>query len=139
DPSHYPEEGALLPMAGHKGYGLALLIEVLTAALTGSAMASQVNSWIAEGSEPSNQGHAFIAIDVNSLMPLAQFGARVDGLVAEIRNAPKAKGAQRIYLPGEMEWERRERALAEGLTLPADVRERLVGLAADIGLDLALW
>jgi ureidoglycolate dehydrogenase (NAD+) len=139
DPSHYPEEGALLPMAGHKGYGLALLIELLSATLTGSAMASQVNSWIAEDGEPSNQGHAFIAIDVDSLMPLAQFGARVDELVAEIRNAPKAKGAQRIYLPGEMEWERRERALAEGLTLPADVCERLAGLAADIGLELTLW
>ena len=55
-----------------------------------------------------------IAIDVAALMPVEAFKRRVDGLAREIREAPKARGAERIYLPGEMEWERRERACGKG-------------------------
>jgi ureidoglycolate dehydrogenase (NAD+) len=136
DPSHYPEQGALLPMAGHKGYGLALLVEVLTAVLTGAAVTWEVKSWVMDTPEPTNEGHAFIAIDANALRPGGQFGMRMDALIREIRSAPKAKGAERIYLPGEMEWERREQAMVEGIPLPDDVVASLTEMARDAGLDI---
>lgn len=135
DPSQYPAKGALLPMAGHKGYGLALLVEILAAALTGAAIASQVKSWVEDIPEPTNEGHAFLAIDIAQMMPLDQFKGRIDGLVREIKSAPKARNADRIYLPGEMEWERYEVAEAEGILLPVDVVASLRGLAEDVGLD----
>ncbi len=136
DPTGYPKRGALLPMAGHKGYGLALLVEVLSAALTGAGMRDQVRSWVMEPPEPANQGHAFIAIHAEAIMPGGEFVERMVQLVQGIRSAPKAKGAERIYLPGEMEWERREQALAHGMRLPPDVVASLAGLAEDMGLDL---
>ena len=74
--NEYPEKGAQLPMAGHKGYGLAVLVEILTAVMTGSAMRSQVQSWASDLPDPSNQGHAFIAMDVSSMMPAARGSAR---------------------------------------------------------------
>ena len=135
DPSRYPEEGALLPMAGHKGYGLALFVEVLSAVLTGAAVTKEVSSWVLDVSDPTNEGHAFIAIHVGAMMPIEQFKERMDRLIREIREAPKAKGADRIYLPGEMEWERREQALKEGIFLPDHVVLNLEGLAEDVGLD----
>ena len=137
DPSGFPTRGAQLPMAGHKGYGLAVLVESLSAVLTGAAIASQVRSWVLDTPEPTNEGHAFIAIDVAAMMPLETFQARMEGFVREIREAPKAKGAERIYLPGEMEWERREAALAQGMVMPPYVLESLRGLAADVDLDPA--
>lgn len=137
DPSGFPTRGAQLPMAGHKGYGLAVLVESLSAVVTGAAIASQVKSWVLDIKEPTDEGHAFIAIDVGAMMPPEVFRARMDGFVREIREAPKAKGADRIYLPGEMEWERREKALAEGMVMPAYVLESLRGLAADVELDPA--
>lgn len=137
DPTGFPVRGAQVPMAGHKGYGLAVLVEVLTAVLTGAAITRQVKSWVLDIPEPTNEGHAFIAIDVAAMMPLPLFQARMDDLIREIREAPKAKGATRIYLPGEMEWERREIALAQGMVMPAYVIESLRGLAADVGLDPA--
>jgi len=82
-----------------------------------------------------NQGYGFLALAVEQIMPLALFKERMDGLIREIRAASKAKGAERIYLPGEMEWERRAQALLEGIALPPDVRLSLTGLAQDIGLD----
>jgi ureidoglycolate dehydrogenase (NAD+) len=136
DPANYPMEGALLPMAGHKGYGLALMIEILSATLTGADMLSDVKLWLEDHPGPLNQGHAFIAIDVGAFMPIAPFKERMARISREIREAPKAKGAERIYLPGEIEWDKRERALAEGMLLPEHVIDRLIGLSEDTGLDM---
>ena len=135
DPSIFPRSGALLPMAGHKGYGLALLIEVLAGVLTGAAITQEIKSWLDDVPDPTNEGHAFIAIDIAAIIDPAEFAERMNHLANEIHSAPKAKGAERIYLPGEMEWERREMALTHGVVLPPDVVESLLGVAADVGLD----
>jgi LDH2 family malate/lactate/ureidoglycolate dehydrogenase len=137
DPTVYPERVAQLPMAGHKGYGLAMWVEVLTAVLTGAAMLGQVKSWVADTPEPTNEGHAFIAIDISQMMPPDEFRARMDWMIREIKAAPLAKGASRIYLPGEIELERRDDALANGIQLPPDIVASLRGLAADVALDPA--
>ena len=123
-----------MPMAGHKGYGIAVFIEVLAAVLTGAAMLSDVKCWLDDTPEPANEGHAFIAINVPAMMPADLFKQRMDHMIREIKNAPKAKGAERIYLPGEMEWERREKALTNGVQLPDYVIVNLYGLAEDFGM-----
>ncbi len=134
DPSGYPERSVLQPMAGYKGYGLAVLVEVLAGILTGASFLSGIKAWVGENAPPADQGHAFIAINVNAIMPIAAFKARMDELIREIKGAPKAVGAERIYLPGEMEWERRDVALRQGLQLPDYVLVNLVGLAEDMGM-----
>lgn len=132
----YPRVGSLLPMAGHKGYGLAVMVEVLAAVLTGAAVTKHVRPWLGPTiGELTDEGHAFVAIDIGAMMPVAEFKARMDGMIREIRGAPKAKGSDRIYLPGEMEWERRTDALANGIPLPPDVLASLQGLAEDVGLE----
>ena len=136
DPTIFPEAGAQLPMAGHKGYGLAVFVEILTAVMTGSAMMSAVHSWVSDDPEPSDQGHAFIAIDVGAIMPADEFHQRIGAMSAEIASAEMTPG-QRIYLPGQMEWERRERALREGIEMPEDVLISLRGLAEDSGVNPA--
>ena len=135
DPTGFPIRGAQVPMAGHKGYGLAVLVEVLTAVLTGAAITRQVKSWVLDVPEPTNEGHAFLAINIPAMMPLEAFTGRMDGLIQEIQDAPKAKDSDRIYLPGEMEWERREVALTYGMRLPSYVLENLRGMAEDVHLD----
>ena len=137
DPNKY-DVGALLPMSVHKGYGLALMVEVLCAVLTGAAVTKEVKSWIFDYDKPTNEGHAFIAINIGAMMPIQQFKDRMDRLIKEIKESPKAKGVERIYLPGEMEWERRDEALKNGIELPEDVIASLTGLAEDVGLELKL-
>jgi ureidoglycolate dehydrogenase (NAD+) len=134
DPGNYPVAGALLPMAGHKGYGIGLMVEVLTGVLAGGAFGRDVRSWVFGEAAPVNQSHTFIAINVGVFEPVADFKARMDALIRQIKDAPKAKGADRIWLPGEKEWEYRAKALAEGIDLPADVRSSLRGLAEDCGM-----
>ncbi len=137
DGALFPSQTALTPMAGHKGYGLALLIESLSALATGAAMTWQVGNWIqSDPSLPTGHGAAFIAIDIGAMGPIDQFKGRVDALIREIRAAPRATGTDRIYVPGEMEWERRQKALADGIDLPEDVIQHLRGVAEDLGLKL---
>jgi len=137
DPFAYPFKGALLPFAGHKGYGIAMLIETLSGILSGAGMMWEVLSWIdADPSQPTRHGAAFLAIDVGAMMPLGAFRERVDKMIGDVRQAPKAKGSERIYVPGEIEWEKRREALANGIALPADVLASLRGLAEDLAVKV---
>jgi ureidoglycolate dehydrogenase (NAD+) len=138
DPNEFMDGGAMVPMAGHKGYGLALLIEVLAAVMTGAGITQEVPSWIVEQPNPVGQGHAFIAIDVSKIMPVEAFKGRMDRMIREIRLAPKAKNSERIYLPGEMEWERRAVALKQGMQLPDHVIGSLTEMAQEWGLESEL-
>jgi LDH2 family malate/lactate/ureidoglycolate dehydrogenase len=140
DGSLYPQTAVLNPMAGHKGYGVALLIESLAGVLTGAAVTWKVGSWIfGDPSLPTHHGAAFLAFDLGAMMPADEFRARVDALVNEIHAAPTAPGVKRVRVPGEPEWDRRKTALVEGIPLPEDVRGTLRKLAADLGMEPPAW
>jgi len=133
DPANFPEKGALLPMALHKGYGLALLGESLSTVITGSAFLSGVNNSTGDNPKPANQGHSFVALDVASVIPGEDFFKRIKEMSDEIYNAPKAANAERIFLPGDIEHGNREKSLAQGLFLPDYVLVNLNKLAEDTG------
>jgi LDH2 family malate/lactate/ureidoglycolate dehydrogenase len=136
DPSGFPHVGALLPMAGHKGYGLSLLIETLSGILSGAAVTWGVRSWAHDDATlPTLHGAAFLAIDVKCILPPEEFARKVETLIDEIHNSPRADGAERLLVPGELEWERHDRAMREGIPLPPDVVENLQAAAELAGLD----
>ena len=111
-------------------------LQPFAALLTGASIRWQVLSWtFSDASKPTGHGAAFIAINLASFMPVEEFKQRMDRTIREIRASEKADGTGRIYLPGEMEWERREKALIEGIDLPGDVVASLRGLAEDLNLD----
>ncbi len=136
DPSGYPQIGALQPAAGHKGYGLSLLIETLSGILTGAAFTWRVGNWMwDDGKQPTNHGAAFIVIDVNAIMPAAQFASRMEALIDEIHAAPVAEGATPLRVPGEIEWERHAHAMCDGIALPEDVVVNLRKASEMTGLN----
>ncbi len=138
DGSVYPHSASMLPMAGHKGYGLALLIETLSSLVSGACCRSEVGSWIfGDPSVPTGHGHAFLAVNVGAIEPIDRFKDRVDGMIREIRESPKAKGSDRVFLPGEMEFERMDEARAKGIALPQNVVDSLLAVAEESGLDSA--
>lgn len=138
DGSLYPHNASLAPMAGHKGYGLALLAEFLSGALPGGAMMWQVGSWIFdEPSKPSLHNAAFIAIDVNTIAPPAEFAARMQYIIDQVHAQPTADGIERVLLPGEREWKLQREAESKGIALPDDViaKLRLVAQEYDVPAD----
>ena len=94
-------KGSLLPAGGHRGYGLALMFEILTGVLAGGQkLAPHVGGPSAYG-EPQGVSLFLLAIDPAGIMPFEKFGARVDQVVQEIRSSPPSGGHERVYLPGE--------------------------------------
>ena len=139
DPSGFPEVGALQPAAGHKGYGLALMVEVLAGLLTGAGVTKQISSWMfADPAKPTGHGAAFIVIDVKAMQSLEKFVQRTESMIEEIHQSSRAEGVERIYVPGEMEWERYNRAHLEGISLPSDVVASLRDAAIISGQNLEL-
>jgi LDH2 family malate/lactate/ureidoglycolate dehydrogenase len=136
DASLYPEHASLAPMSGHKGYGLALLVETLSSLATGAAMTHQVGSWIfGDLTQPTRHGAAFIAMDVSVIAPPGEFKRRVDELIDEIHAAPTADGIERVLVPGEREWANLRQSSETGILLPPDVAEKLLEAARESGLQ----
>jgi ureidoglycolate dehydrogenase (NAD+) len=136
DAASYPERATLTPAAGHKGYGLGLMIDALAGALSGAGMTWQIRSWLGgDLAGPTHHGAAFVVLDAATIAP--DLPARVEALVDEVHAAPRADGVDRLYVPGEMEWRRYERALELGVELPSDVVSSLTEAAGLVGLDPA--
>ncbi len=137
DPASFPTKATLTPMTAHKGYGLALLAEILSGVLTGAAVAGGVLSYAYEDpSKPTNHGAAFVAIQIEAMMERAEFEKRMQSLIGEIKTAPKAAGIQHILIPGEHEQKYKAKALKEGVNLPDDVWAKLIDVSASSGIAL---
>ncbi len=138
DPSNYPEEGAMQPFARHKGYGIAFLVDLISGALNGGAMSMSggIVSWLFQMEAKNNVSHTFIAIDPDAFIGRKEFLDSVEESVQLLRGAEKAKGSDRIYTPGEMEWEKYADAEANGILLPPDLYESLRGLSEEVNIEL---
>jgi len=140
DPSNWPAVGALSPAAGHKGYGLGLLIETLSGILTGASFTWRIGSWMtSDPATPTDHGAAFLAIDIGVMMPPEDFARRMEELIAEVHSSPRADGVDRLFVPGERDWERYDSAMVDGIPLPPDVVTSLQSAADSVGLDLAAY
>lgn len=137
--SLFPKKASLQPMGAHKGYGLAVLVEILASVMTGAGILSEIASWNLDLSSVNNAGHAFIAIDISKMMPEDIYNARITQMAEELKNGPKAKGKDRIFLPGEMEWEKREKALSSGeIELTEAMAVSLQALSDKNGIEIRI-
>lgn len=138
DPTTVPQEalaGTLLPASGPKGYGLALVIDVLSGVLTGSGFGKTVKA-LDDMSGPVRAGHFLAAINVQAFTDLPSFKSDVDALIRQVRACPRAAGVDRIYLPGEIEFEAAARLRKEGIALSDKVAADLRALGAELGVDV---
>jgi LDH2 family malate/lactate/ureidoglycolate dehydrogenase len=129
--------GIILPMAEHKGYAIAVMMDVLSGVLTGSAFGTGVRGPY-QAEHKSGAGHLMIALDIAAFQPLAEFEARMEKLIAELKTAPLAKGSTEILYPGELEARNEGENRARGLSLPQDTLESLRKLAEETGLRASL-
>jgi LDH2 family malate/lactate/ureidoglycolate dehydrogenase len=131
-------EGTLLPIGGYKGYGIAVVIEVLTAVAAGAALSFEVGS-PRDPTHHQGLGQAFLALDVARLQPLDAFRLRMAQLARSLRESDRGPGVERILLPGEPEAARAEEQSRMGIALPAEVRRSLARTAVDLGISAPPW
>jgi LDH2 family malate/lactate/ureidoglycolate dehydrogenase len=140
EPTTDPQEaidGIILPMAEHKGYAIAAMVDLLSGVLTGSGFLSAVHSPY-KTAEKSNCGHLMIAINIEAFQPLADFNARMEAFITEIKSVPLAKGFDEVFYPGEIEAKNDARNRREGLLFPEDTLADLRRIARETGLEAKL-
>jgi len=138
--------GGLLPLGGageeyggHKGYGLALLVDVLSGVLPGAGYANTIYPKTPEGKPlPANVGHFFGAIRVDAFRPLDEFKATMDDIIRRLKNSAKAEGHNRIYIHGEKEFEMEDDRRANGIPLHPKVVADLQKIAKETGIEYNL-
>jgi LDH2 family malate/lactate/ureidoglycolate dehydrogenase len=131
--------GLGIPIGGHKGYGLALVMELLSGVLSGAGFGSDHRrDLLKRGDAPPDFGHCFIAIDPVAFLPHGQLAARVDRLIDEVKGARRMEGVDEILLPGEREMRARERNLREGVPLSPSIEHALERYRHEAGLRTAL-
>ena len=126
--------GTILPMAGHKGYAIATMMDVLSGILSGSSSgADVVGPYMPEGH--SGVGHLAMALNIEAFRPLPAFEADIERLMERIKNAPRAADVDEVFYPGELEARADERQRREGIVIPDDTFAELD--AAAKALDVA--
>jgi LDH2 family malate/lactate/ureidoglycolate dehydrogenase len=103
---------------GHKGYGLGLMVQILSATLTGASF-SPLRNRTQQASEPDNIGHFFLALDPCALRPDGGYEEDIAEMVALLRATPPADAALPVLVPGDPEMSERARRLGEGVPIPA--------------------
>ena len=126
-------EGIIQPMAGHKGYGIAVMMDVLSGVLTGSGFAGEVHGPY-QARERSRCGHLAMALRIEAFQPRAEFDARMERYVADLKAVPLAPGAAEVFYPGEIEARNDARHRARGLDLPEATLADLRAVAAETGI-----
>jgi LDH2 family malate/lactate/ureidoglycolate dehydrogenase len=126
--------GMLLPMGGHRGFGLALMWEVLTGVLSGNERFASRSTPLVELDRPQSIAHFHLALDPAQVMPRETFAARVEDLVSRVHQSPPAAGVVRVVVPGERSAEAAAQHARDGITVPAEVLRELATIADELGI-----
>ena len=134
NPNDLRDGGAILPLGGpegHKGYGLSVMVEILSGVLTGLGF----------GHDPSgrhNDGCFMAAFDIAAFRDPDDFKAEVTEFAQYLKGTPTAAGFEEVFYPGELEHKREQQLLAEGIYVEDATWSRLKTLAQDFNLTQSL-
>jgi len=123
--------GAQLPMAGHKGFGLALAVDVLGGALTGTGCSHDIhvpNEWA--------NGVLIQALNIEAFSSMEEYERRVDKLITDIKSSPRTSGVDEIQMPGEPEFRMREERAKSGIPVSDVTWNAILGVAKKYGVDV---
>ena len=125
-------DGFLLPMGGHKGYGLALMVDLFSGLLSNAAYLTRVKSWQDNPGEPQNLGHFYVLIDTKFLGSSAWLSKKMQDFASILTESPPANSAHPVIVPGELELSKLELQRREGITLSADTLAIIKKYAGEI-------
>jgi LDH2 family malate/lactate/ureidoglycolate dehydrogenase len=136
------DKAALLPiggmgelMGGHKGYGLAAMVEIFSAAFQNGAYLSELHDTDATGNPHFLRiGHFFMAINIEHFLPLGEFKKTTGNIMRELRGSRTAPDQQRIYTAGEKEYYNTLYVMEHGVEITPGVQRGLSTLVKELKL-----
>ncbi len=126
---------ACLPLGGPKGFGLGLMVEVLSGVLTGAAILNEIGRML-DFSHPQNVGHFFLALDPEYTVGRKVFRERLGKLWDAIKATSPAPGFAEVLIPGELEERTRHQRLKGGIPIPEQLYNKLVQLSEALGVPV---
>ena len=128
-------DGLPMPLGGYKGSGLAVMVEVLCAVLSGGAMLTDVGGIRYTGKE-MRSSHLFLAIDVTRFMPMDEFVARMEWLRDTLKSAEPASGFDEVLVAGEPEWRSEKIRRRDGIPVAKGIWDELSKIAGELGVTV---
>jgi LDH2 family malate/lactate/ureidoglycolate dehydrogenase len=133
----YEGGGSLVPIGGHKGYGMVLIHEMLTSVLTNGKWTQNIKS-LYEEDKTGIQGtcHSFMAIDPDCFIGREKFKKEMDRYIKSIKESAKAQNVTEILMPGEPEHKTEAERLKQGILLAATTLQELTAIGESLGIFL---
>lgn|SRR5487761_2270286 len=128
-------QGLPMPLGGYKGTGLALMVEILCAVLSGGAMMTEVGG-LRVKNRPMRVSHFFLAIDAARFLPLGEFEARMQTMRETVKGSRPAAGFDEVLIVGDPEWRSQEQRLREGIPISAGIWGELMKLAQNLKVTI---
>lgn len=129
-------KGALMPFGGAKGYGIAIMVEVLSGILSDSGFSHSVNSMFNDPDKCGNNGHFFMVIDIKQLIDLDCYYSRIDEFIKIIKEAALDTNSNPVLYPGETRWDIFEKSNRIGIELDQDTLEKLKRLSDEFNIKI---
>ncbi|ADL08628.1 Ldh family oxidoreductase [Thermosediminibacter oceani] len=137
-PTTDPKEalkGTLYPLGGYKGFGLAMLIDIIAGLLTGSSWGPDVGSLHNALDRGQDLGIVFIAINISELMPINEYNEKITRYIEKMKSVPKSDDNNEIMFPGEPELRRIEERLKNGVPINDQTYEEVIKIAKEYDID----
>ncbi|BCJ89648.1 lactate dehydrogenase [Terrihabitans soli] len=127
-------KGVMLPFSGVKGSAIAMLIDILGGVLSGSAFGGAIRDMTQDFTAPQDVGHFFLAFQIEALMPLEEFNARMEEEIARLKALKPADGFKEVLYPGEPEARKEKQRSRDGIPLTVQVADAIRKEAEEAGL-----
>jgi len=129
---------AVVPLGGYKGYGLALMVEILSAVLGGAGVTHGVAGLFGNLARPQGLGHFHLALDPERTVGRERFASVLSGLLDELRAIPPAPGFEEVLVAGDPEERAERERTAGGIPLPDALVAKLEALSNELGVPVPL-
>lgn len=122
--------GSVLPFGGAKGYGIAMMIDVMAGVMTGAAFGPRIGDLYKTLDAPQDVGVFMHLVHAGAFLPADMFKQRVDAMISQIKANRPARDVEEVMVPGEIEARMAKRRAREGIPLPVDLVDQLDRLAS---------
>lgn len=129
-------EGLCLPVGGPKGYGLALLVDILSGLFTGASYGPHIGDLFTDFEKNQNVGQFFFVTQADLFQSIDDFKSRIDQMVDEIKQVPLAENIEKIYLPGEIEQAMLKERKENGIPISTELIQKLEEIAIENGISI---
>ncbi|HDR4695483.1 Ldh family oxidoreductase [Bacillus cereus] len=135
NPNDLIDGGVVLPFGKHKGFGIGMMVDLLTGVLSGGLFAANVNRQREDSSIVAGSSHTFIAFDFSQYISQDEWEIRINQWISMIKNSKKCDGVNEILIPGEKEKNTLQTRRKQGIPLSMKQIKQFISLAEEVNIE----